>query len=415
MSSSFDFYWFNLAFHPQMTKMLNQMTKNSEKISNNKKKKGKTTQNHNILHQVSDFTEKNSLFDEKSSLQTTSSQISQFTFEQKTTNFTKEQTFNENQTMNKNQTFNHQTFNKNQTMNQNQTFNHQTMNQNQTFNHQTMNKNQTFNHQTMNQNQTFNHQTMNKNQTFNHQTMNQNQTFNHQTMNQNQTFNHQTMNQNHITNQTIQKTNNPGDKTPIKLIINENRQLQIKSNKSVAQVLSKCSSANTLLQNRKSPGLPFKYDPGANHWTISLAHFTNAITLLKKHFTFDQIPNDTIKILEKNAKSEQKVVDQGIFDKNKKSDDNLSNDKNQINTSTDMILLHRISSFLLPHQREAVDIAIKKSGRLILADEMGLGKTITALAIAAYYKNDWPCLIICPSGLMENWRNEIDRFLNFEL
>ena len=51
----------------------------------------------------------------------------------------------------------------------------------------------------------------------------------------------------------------------------------------------------------------------------------------------------------------------------------------------------------------------------ILADEMGLGKTVQALALLAWRKRTQrsrhPSLVICPSSLMENWRNETLRFV----
>ena len=50
----------------------------------------------------------------------------------------------------------------------------------------------------------------------------------------------------------------------------------------------------------------------------------------------------------------------------------------------------------------------------ILADEMGLGKTLQAISVmlAAYEKkNDLsPFLVICPTGLLENWMRELKRF-----
>lgn len=49
-------------------------------------------------------------------------------------------------------------------------------------------------------------------------------------------------------------------------------------------------------------------------------------------------------------------------------------------------------------------------GRILLADEMGLGKTVTSLAIMAYYENEWPLLIICPSSLRYIWPSEIEKF-----
>lgn len=50
----------------------------------------------------------------------------------------------------------------------------------------------------------------------------------------------------------------------------------------------------------------------------------------------------------------------------------------------------------------------------ILADEMGLGKTVQALAVLARRKAlglaEGPALVVCPSSLLENWRNEASRF-----
>lgn len=51
----------------------------------------------------------------------------------------------------------------------------------------------------------------------------------------------------------------------------------------------------------------------------------------------------------------------------------------------------------------------------ILADEMGLGKTVQALALLScicFEKKDEhaPCLVICPAGLLENWRREAQTF-----
>ncbi len=50
----------------------------------------------------------------------------------------------------------------------------------------------------------------------------------------------------------------------------------------------------------------------------------------------------------------------------------------------------------------------------ILADEMGLGKTVQALAVMDWRKRcrtrHQPSLVICPSSLLDNWRNEARRF-----
>jgi len=49
-------------------------------------------------------------------------------------------------------------------------------------------------------------------------------------------------------------------------------------------------------------------------------------------------------------------------------------------------------------------LAVHRGGRLLIADDMGLGKTLEALAIAAYYKQEWPLLIVSPSSVQFAWR-----------
>jgi SNF2 family DNA or RNA helicase len=79
---------------------------------------------------------------------------------------------------------------------------------------------------------------------------------------------------------------------------------------------------------------------------------------------------------------------------------------------------------LYPFQREGVMFALQRNGRALIAyvcflllrigcvrglalnsrtlsrDEMGLGKTLQAIAIAAYYKEDWPVLVVAPSSVL---------------
>lgn len=43
----------------------------------------------------------------------------------------------------------------------------------------------------------------------------------------------------------------------------------------------------------------------------------------------------------------------------------------------------------------------------------GLGKSLQALSVAAYYHEDWPLLIICPSSLRLNWEAEVLKWLPF--
>ena len=39
------------------------------------------------------------------------------------------------------------------------------------------------------------------------------------------------------------------------------------------------------------------------------------------------------------------------------------------------------------------------TSRLLLADDMGLGKTVQALAMASYYRESWPFLVVAPSSM----------------
>lgn len=47
--------------------------------------------------------------------------------------------------------------------------------------------------------------------------------------------------------------------------------------------------------------------------------------------------------------------------------------------------------------------AVFKQGRLLLADDMGLGKTVQAICIAAYYRDEWPVLVVTPSSVRFTW------------
>jgi SWI/SNF-related matrix-associated actin-dependent regulator of chromatin subfamily A-like protein 1 len=67
----------------------------------------------------------------------------------------------------------------------------------------------------------------------------------------------------------------------------------------------------------------------------------------------------------------------------------------------------RLANALAGFQKQGVEFIVKCGGRALLADEMGLGKTIQAIACAAYYRRDWPVLIITPSTARLNWQSEV--------
>ncbi|KAL6085926.1 hypothetical protein STEG23_027474, partial [Scotinomys teguina] len=47
----------------------------------------------------------------------------------------------------------------------------------------------------------------------------------------------------------------------------------------------------------------------------------------------------------------------------------------------------------------------------MVADEMGLGKTIQAIAVAYFYKEEWPLLIVVPSSLRYPWAEELEKWI----
>ncbi|MEO7068575.1 MAG: DEAD/DEAH box helicase [Rhodanobacter sp.] len=53
---------------------------------------------------------------------------------------------------------------------------------------------------------------------------------------------------------------------------------------------------------------------------------------------------------------------------------------------------------------------------ILLADDMGLGKTLQCLCLMAWYRetqaSPHPCLVVAPVSLLENWKTEIDKFLD---
>uniref|UniRef100_A0A4W6FII3 SWI/SNF-related matrix-associated actin-dependent regulator of chromatin subfamily A-like protein 1 n=1 Tax=Lates calcarifer TaxID=8187 RepID=A0A4W6FII3_LATCA len=55
--------------------------------------------------------------------------------------------------------------------------------------------------------------------------------------------------------------------------------------------------------------------------------------------------------------------------------------------------------------------AVSKQGRLLLADDMGLGKTVQAICIAAFYRDEWPLLVVAPSSVRFTWAEAFRRWL----
>jgi len=71
-----------------------------------------------------------------------------------------------------------------------------------------------------------------------------------------------------------------------------------------------------------------------------------------------------------------------------------------------------IKTDLYPYQKEGVLFAAK-AGRCLIADEMGLGKTLQAIAAAELMARVYgieKVLVVCPSSLKYQWKQEIEKF-----
>ena len=67
---------------------------------------------------------------------------------------------------------------------------------------------------------------------------------------------------------------------------------------------------------------------------------------------------------------------------------------------------------LLPYQMDGIAFAVG-AGRAVLADDMGLGKTIQGVGVAELLAREAgirKVLVICPTSLKSQWRNEVHRF-----
>ena len=71
---------------------------------------------------------------------------------------------------------------------------------------------------------------------------------------------------------------------------------------------------------------------------------------------------------------------------------------------------------LYPYQAEGV-LFVARAGRALLGDEMGLGKTIQAIAAAEIFAQHFGVqrvLVVCPTSLKHQWKNEFARFTDRE-
>lgn len=185
---------------------------------------------------------------------------------------------------------------------------------------------------------------------------------------------------NNVTNQFIKKpissiiakpTSNPISK-PIEVkitLVSDSRVHVGPSNKIIAVLLSGLSGS--------------VYDLKNNSWTFDIVHYEKVTNQLHKNkIIFQKIPNGTLAIARRQIPQESFILEGDIYTR------------------------------LIGFQRDAVTFALNRNGRVLLADDMGLGKTIQAIAIAHYYRMEWPLLIIAPASLLNNWAEAFASFLD---
>ena len=66
---------------------------------------------------------------------------------------------------------------------------------------------------------------------------------------------------------------------------------------------------------------------------------------------------------------------------------------------------------LMSFQRLGVEFGVRREGRFLIADDMGCGKTVQAICTCAYYRADWPVLVICPSSVKTSWKQHFTSWI----
>ncbi|KPI99813.1 SWI/SNF-related matrix-associated actin-dependent regulator of chromatin subfamily A-like protein 1 [Papilio xuthus] len=135
--------------------------------------------------------------------------------------------------------------------------------------------------------------------------------------------------------------------------------------------------------------LPSKcYDANTKLWNFSIDDYEQLISKvapLAPHVILGPLPAYVLKVLRENA-----------------------TDPNTIDLSPVEATLR---NKLMPFQEDGVRFGIAHRGRCMIADDMGLGKTFQALAIASYYRHNWPLLIVTTSSMRDTWQNKVYELL----
>lgn len=132
------------------------------------------------------------------------------------------------------------------------------------------------------------------------------------------------------------------------------------------------------------------YDMQTKKWNFPIDDHDKLVSLLKPlqpNVLIIPLPRPIVKLL--MAVDEKKVI---------KEYDLSSMDPNLVKS-------------LLPFQKIGLYFGIQHRGKVLIADDMGLGKTIQGIAIANYFKEDWPLLVVTPSSMRYSWLESFHTWL----
>ena len=144
-----------------------------------------------------------------------------------------------------------------------------------------------------------------------------------------------------------------------------------------------------------------KYDPTSKRWSFELKEYDE---LIKKIGTQLKKGSVTVYPLPKIVRE---VFKDQLAGKNVSRIDSKYN-LDLLRTKIDLNIVKN----LLPFQVDGISFGVQQQGRLLLADDMGLGKTVQGLAIANYYKDEWPLFIVSPSSVKFMWKESIKRWMS---
>ncbi|XP_063386918.1 SWI/SNF-related matrix-associated actin-dependent regulator of chromatin subfamily A-like protein 1 [Cydia fagiglandana] len=130
------------------------------------------------------------------------------------------------------------------------------------------------------------------------------------------------------------------------------------------------------------------YDPSSKLWNFSINDYQelmSKVAPLAPHIVLGALPQFVLKILRTQI-TDPRTLDLSPIEAT-------------------------LRNKLMPFQEDGVRFGIAHRGRCMIADDMGLGKTFQALAIASYYKHNFPLLVVTTSSMRETWQSKIHELL----